>query len=267
MSRAFPGRLYHHNDSGAGPLFYLTDRAGGSVRTVALPIPQPTDTEDMALGRCAGAHSCLYLGDIGDNPSLRTGISFNVVAERRDYGAQESPLRIVKARYPDGAHNAEAFAIHPNGDLFLVTKAASPAPTQIFRLTRQQLAVSDGSVQTFTEVGRFDLLALMQADGPKEAFRNGAILVTGMDISPDGRRFLILTYDGAVELGFNLARPIPPQSQWRAGRDFRVIDTTRLPQAEAIAYEPGGRAFLYDSESPGNPPDSPILRQRCEVRR
>jgi hypothetical protein len=173
-------------------------------------------------------------------------------------------LRVIRARYPDGAHNAEAFALHPNGDLFLITKATSPAPTQIFKLTRDQLRTQDGSVQTFTEVGRFDLSSLVKADGQRQAFRNGSILVTSMDISRDGKRFVILTYDQAVEIGLDLSRPLPAQASWRAGRDFRVIDTQRLPQAEAIAYEPGPGSFLYDSESPGNPPTSPIVRQRCE---
>jgi hypothetical protein len=125
-------------------------------------------------------------------------------------------------------------------------------------------------VQIFTEVGRFDLEALMAGDGarppaPASGLAVGRPLITGMDIAPDGRRVLAITYRGAVELGFDLAKPLPPQATWRAGRDFRVIETASLPQAEAIAYQRGGRAFLYDSESPGSPTESPIYRQRCEV--
>ncbi len=274
VSRLFPGRLYHHNDSGAGPVFYVTEAAGGNLKTVTLTIPKPGDTEDMAIGKCAGAKSCLYFGDIGDNGSSRkNGVRFNIVAEMASYAETESPLRVVHASYPDGPHNTEGFAIHPNGDLYLLTKVSPPGIVQVFKLTRAQLAVADGSMQTFTEVGRFDLLALMAADGPRPApatsglGANGRPTVTSFDISPDGKRALILTYRGAVELAFDFAKPLPPQAQWKAGRDFRVIETAVLPQSEAIAYEPGGWSFLYDSESPGSPAESPIYRQACEKRR
>lgn len=274
VSRLYPGRLYHHNDSGAGPVFYVTDAAGGSLKTVTMTIPRPGDTEDMAIGRCAGARSCLYFGDIGDNGSSRkNGVRFNIVAENATYGETETPLRVVRANYPDGPHNTEGFAIHPNGDLYLLTKVSPPGIVQVFKLTKAQLAVTDGSMQIFTEVARFDLKALMSADGARPAppttglGANDRPTVTSFDISPDGKRALILTYRGAVELGFDLAKPLPPQARWKAGRDFRVIETAVLPQAEAIAYEPGGWSFLYDSESPGSPADSPIYRQTCEARR
>jgi len=274
VSRLFPGRLYHHNDSGAGPVFYVTDASGGNLKAVTMTIPKPGDTEDMAIGKCAGAKSCLYFGDIGDNGSSRkNGVRFNIVAESASYTDTVAPLRVIHANYPDGPHNTEGFAIHPNGDLYLLTKVSPPGIVQVFKLTKAQLAVTDESMQMFTEVGRFDLAVLMNADGPRAApptsglGANGRPTVTSFDISPDGKRALILTYRGAVELGFDLAKPLPPQAQWKAGRDFRVIDTQALPQAEAIAYDPRGWSFLYDSESPGSPAQSPIYRQTCEARR
>ena len=161
VSRQFPGRLYHNNDSGDGPFFYLTDMTGGAAQKVAVAGFTPQDVEDVAIGPC-GAQSCLYLGDTGDNLSRRKSVAFVLVPEKATFAATEQPLRIIEARYPDGAHDAEAFAIHPNGDLYLITKPFDTRQrkagiAQIFRLTAAQLADGSGKLQTFAAVGEVDL--------------------------------------------------------------------------------------------------------------
>jgi hypothetical protein len=106
-STAHRGRLYHHNDSGDDLRFFVTDTAGGATQVVNLKGPKPRDIEDMSLGPCRRGR-CLYLGDIGDNPARRADVAFTIVAEKAAFAAEETPLRTVRARYPDGAHNAEA---------------------------------------------------------------------------------------------------------------------------------------------------------------
>jgi hypothetical protein len=260
VSKAFPARLYHHNDSGRGPKFFVTDSAGANLRTVNMANYKDRDIEDMSMGACGDAKSdkrtCLVFGDVGDNGSSRPSVAFILMPEKQAFADTETPLRVVNARYPDGPHNAEGFAIHPNGDLYLLTKT-SPGPAQIFRLTRDQLRVSDGAMQTFTEVGKIDIAPLV---GDLAAQR-GALLVTSFDIAPDGKRAVILTYGAAIEIGFDLSKPLPPQSGWKSGQDFRRIDIAKQPQAEAIAYAPNG-AILYDSERQGDAP-VPLYRQTC----
>jgi hypothetical protein len=256
VSKAFPSRLYHHNDSGRGPKFFVTDLSGGNLRTVTMADYNDKDIEDMSMGPC-DKRTCLVFGDVGDNGSSRPSVSFILMPEKETYADTETPLRIVNARYPDGAHNAEGFAIHPDGDLYLLTKTSS-GPSQIFRLTRDQLRVSDGAMQTFTEVGRIDIAPLV---GDLAAQR-GAVLVTGFDIAPDGKHAVILTYAAAVEIGFDLSKPLPPQSGWKSGEDFHRIDIAKQPQTEAIAYAPSG-AILYDSEKQGDAP-VPLYRQTCQ---
>jgi hypothetical protein len=73
-------------------------------------------------------------------------------------------------------------------------------------------------------------------------------LATSMDIAPDGKRFLILTYVEAVEFYFDLSKPIPDQRTWKEGQHYRRIPITTLEQEEGIAYLPDGRGFLYDTE-------------------
>ena len=127
--------------------------------------------------------TCLVLGDIGDNGSSRPSISFILMPEKQTFADTETPLRIIQAQYPDGPHNAEGFAMHPSGDLYLVTKTGSGS-AQVFRLTRDQLRASDGAMQTFSEVGTIDLAPLLG----DLAAQPGAMLVTGFDIAPDGKR-------------------------------------------------------------------------------
>lgn len=262
-SARFPGRLYHNNDSGDGLRFYITDTAGGRTTTVELKGPHPTDIEEMSLGRC-GKTTCLYLGDIGDNPAARSEVAFTLVEEKKDYDAIVTPLRAVRARYPDGPHNAEAFAVLPDGDLIVITKPADrdftkPGPAQIFKLTANQLAQSEG-VQVFARVGELDLPKLLP-DLPFYAW-----VVTGLDIAADGRHALILTYGAILELDLDLSKPPPPLAEWRKGETWQVLRPPPLQQQEAIAWLPDEQGFVYDTETGGAHGPARLMKVACETR-
>lgn len=258
-SARYPGRLYHNNDSGDDLRFYISDLKGEATRAVDVEGPKPLDIEELSVGPC-DRKTCLYLGDIGDNPAKRTMVVFTLVQEVRDFPGKVKPLRTVRARYPDGAHNAEAFAVHPNGDLFLVTKPAdavmaTPVPAKVYRLTAAQLR-NGADVQTFEHLGDIDLPAFM-AKAPFPAS-----ISTGLDISADGKRAILLTYLAAVELGFDLARGLP--AQWVEGLDYKVVKLDPMPQEEAVAWLPDGKGFLYDTELARGSKSAPIKRVLCE---
>ena len=260
-SRAFPGRLYHNNDSGDELRFYITGMSGGGVRTVDLKGPKPKDIEDMSLGPC-GKGTCLYLGDIGDNPANRSEVVFTLVKEKAKFDDKEKPHRVIRARYPDGAHNAEAFAVHPNGDLFLVTKpsdakAAAPGPALVYRLTANQLRAEDG-VQVFAKVGEIDLPRLL-TDLPFYGW-----IATGLDISADGKRAVLLTYMAVIELGFDLTVGVP--AKLTLGQTYSVFRAPPLAQQEAIAWLPDDSGFLYDSEVARGAKSAPLNRVVCASR-
>lgn len=257
--RAFPGALYHNNDSGDSGRFFVTDLAGANTRVVAVRDFAPADVEDMAVGPCPEG-TCVYLGDIGDNARRRTEITFVVLRERQRFARTETALRRVVARYPDGAHDAEAFALHPNGDLYLLTKPIDfnerrAAPAQLFRLTAAQLRAS--GPQTFEQVGEIDLPYLLW-DQPARGH-----LATGLDIAPDGTRAALVTYTAIVEFALNPAEPWKPSRAWRIDHDFRIIAMPRLPQAEAITYSADGEALLIDTEFNQNFGQAPIYRFNC----
>ena len=260
-SRAYRGRLYHNNDSGDGLRFYITDMSGGGLQTVNLKGPKPTDMEELSLGPC-GSRTCLYLGDVGDNAGARSEVSFTLLAEKKTYAETETPLRVVRARYPDGPRNVEAFALHPNGDLFVVTKpvdarVTNPGPASVYRLSANQLTQSDG-VQVFAKLGELDLPRLL-ADLPFYGW-----IPTGLDISRDGKRAVLLTYMAVVELGFDLADGVP--AKLTAGDNVSVFRAPPLAQQEAITLLPDDSGFLYDSEAARQAATFPLNRVTCQAR-
>lgn len=249
-------RLYHVND-GTRPGFFVTARDGSGARHVSVSGFAPRDVEDLALGSC-GERTCLYIADVGDNAERRPTVQIAIVEEREDFGEVAAPLRVVLARYPDGPHNSEAIAIHPSGDLLLVTKGAitlAPrGPARVYRLRAAQLAA--GGEQTFEAAGTIPFETLTQIGLPLRR------VVTAMDFAPGGDRLVLLAYDSAVEIAVDRATGLPAVDAWAEGRTHRVIAIETLRQAEAVAYDTDGRSILYSTESVRGSAAS-LIRQAC----
>jgi hypothetical protein len=239
ISRKIPNRSYRHNDSGDRARFFVMDVDGSNARRVTVTGANPYDWEDMAIGPCDRTSDCLFFGDIGDNDRRRKTLELVVVRERATFPASVAADYRVTLRYPDGAHNAEAMAVHPNGSVYIATK--DPVRLQLFRLKPEQWRSGTG-VQTLEQVMVWDWASLLPG-----SLALGRV-ATAMDITPDGKRFVILTYVEAAEFLFDLSKPIPDQNTWREGRQYRRIPITTLEQEEAIAWLPDGRGFLYDTE-------------------
>lgn len=260
LSRAFPDRLYHINDSGHGPYFYITDRSGGNTRQVRIEGLSAIDPEDLSMGPCAGSHSCLFVGDIGDNFSLRETIEIAVIIEA-DFGAQVTPYRLLRLRYPDGPRDAEALAVHPNGDIYILSKAwrrfpLLADPARLYRLPRAAWEDAPEQLHTLEFVAEIDLPSLNRGVTSPLGF-----VATGMDISPDGSRLVVLTYQNAIEFAVDLARGWPQALTPEI--DYRHIPLRMLPQQEAISYLEDGRSLIYSSEL--RPPfrSAPLVALRC----
>ena len=261
VSRQFPGRLYHHNDSGDDAYFYITDTAGAGTQKVEYSSRKPYDMEDAALGPC-GKQQCLFLGDIGDNRRLRKILRLWIIPEVEKFGAKAAGARQVLLQYPDGAHDAEAIAVHPlSGDLYILTKEAvysqlRAEPARLYRASAKAIAEGkDSKALTLESLGTLDLPGLLTG---RTLFGQ---IATGIDISPDGERLLVLTYELAVELP--LARVGESVAAWKEGKDFSVASGfPRGLQIEAIAYAADGRSFYFDSESRGAS-EAPLFRVDC----
>jgi hypothetical protein len=248
VSRAYSDRLYHINDSGDVGAFFISNYRGGNTKRVEVTGFTPRDTEDMAYGSYGGKNY-IMIGDIGDNSKTRFSIRLVVIEEKATFGASVTPAFNVQVRYPDGPHNAEAMALHPNGDLYIFTKNAE---SRIYRLTAAQWRNTTGQAQILQKVGTFGLQE-----------QTGSPRITAADISPDGRRILFLTYTGAVELEARLKNGVLDFSQYGTpgGPAYKLIPLIELPQQESASYLPNGHDFIYTSEHHSR--DVPILRLDC----
>jgi WD40 repeat protein len=261
ISRRIPDRMYHINDSDTTGRFFVTNLTGRNTRTVYVAGFQPEDTEDLAIGSCDVTTDCLFIGDIGDNHRERREIQIIIIEERADFPAQVQMRNRIRARYPDGAHDAESMAVHPNGDIYILTKnlvlnglRPSVVPARLYRLRQEQWKNRTDSIQTMELVMTLDFARLL----PKSLL--GGRLPTGMDISPDGKRFVVLTYQDAIEFLSDLSKPATPDA-WTEGRNYRRIPLLILAQQEAISFTPDGKAFVYTSE--GTAPNARIVEVKC----
>jgi len=256
VSRKFSNRVYHVNDSGDSGRVFITDMSGQSVQTIHINGYRPVDPEDLAIGGCTPRSDCVFIGDIGDNDGWRREIEVVVVEEIKDFPRGVDPLHRVRMRYPDRPHDAESLAVHPDGTIYILTKGGIPT---LYRLKKDQWMNARDRLQTLELVIAIDFEKL----GGPAASIDGR-LPTAMDISPDGKRVLVLTYRNVFELAVDLSQPIPPIASWKPMQQFRRVEGVEvLDQQEAIAYLPDGRAFIYDTERPAK---GRARMMRCDCR-
>lgn len=231
--------LFTHNDSGDTARFFAIGTDCGTRAVYELPGVKARDWEDLARGPGA----VLWLGDIGDNRGRRTTVTVVRVAEPVVAATNTRPLALASTSfaltYPDGPHNAETLlADRVDGRLYVLTKnvggsdALYAAPLPLLASAVNRLAKLD----SVTFPGLF------------------GSLTTGGDISPDGTRLVVRTYENACEL----AIPAAPGSGPRLAGVFAhglgtPIALAAERQGEAIAFSRDGRSLLTTSEGTGQP--------------
>lgn len=248
-SKQYPERLYHINDSGGGHFFYTTDIKGNQTRKIKIEGEEinRSDFEALSVGKCLD-NSCLYIGDIGDNLSTKPYVEIIVVQELEKYGASVKPLHRIKLTYPDQPHNAEAMAVHPNGDIYIITKEENlrnleAYPAKVFKLPAEKWQPGSDKKLTLQYIGEIDF-RLINPSGT--AYGQ---VVSSLDIAPDGKSFLVLTYENALEFNIDLSKDkIKSTSQLKKGIDYNMIEIKSLPQQESITYVPNEKSFLYNTE-------------------
>lgn len=259
-SRVNPQTLYHVNDSGDELAFYVSDLSGGGLAKVRLepPLSGLSDVEDLAVGPC-GNLTCLFLADIGANTFSRDELRIFVVEERATWAQTAPILHTLLVNYPDPINDAEGLAVHPSGDIYLLSKATlSPfgtAPAQLYRLDNWQQNPS--AFHTLELVAKLDLAAL--SGTTIDLFSHTA---TALDISPSGERFSVLTYGNAYEFAVDLSLlENTPVTLGEAQADkVAIITLERLPQQESLTYLDADQ-LLYGSEARGS--TSPLMTISC----
>jgi len=191
VSRAHPGVLWTHNDSGDGPYLYATDMQGTDRGFLLVPGADAVDWEDIALGPCpTRAGTCVYLADTGDNLETRAWVTVYAVPEPEPGAGPGDTLRttgapaILQLRYPDGAHDVEAIYVAPRDTaLYLVSKGRSGS-IAVYRVARARWRAPRDSIV------KAERLQVLDVRPNAEAGR----WVTSAAIRPDGRLVAIRTY-------------------------------------------------------------------------
>lgn len=257
-SRRHPGLYYTHNDSGGAAEVYLVGDDGRTRLTIVLDGAENVDWEDIAIAPGQAGDRDVCVADIGDNKARRREIAVYRFPEPAtlgsDDGARAPPdhapgqhptMRVkpdrFRLRYPDGAYDAESFAVHPQtGDGYILTKTLDGRP-RVYKLPAPW-APRESAPGVGHDLIVLTYLGLLQIDA-----QPAPACLTAADISPDGRRLVARSYVCGWE--WRLAEAVPRAEFDRIFRsDPRMIRLASEPQGEAIAYTPDGRALRTISE-------------------
>lgn len=246
-SRRNPGLFWTHNDSGDDPVIFAFDRQGKRRGVWRVEGAKARDWEDIAIGPGPERNRpYLYVGDIGNNgkareeivvyrfpePTIETG---DAESGRRNPRRTEM-LDIIRVRYPDGAHDAETLMVHPtSGDIYIVTKTISRSAV-VYKLS---------STLSLTNVNVLARVSEVRLPSPLGS------MITGGDISPDGRRVVLCDYLGAYELSLAADSAANFDTIWKQP----AVSTQLGPrgQGEAVCYRLDGAAILATSEGRNAP--------------
>ena len=228
VSRAHPGILWTHNDSGDLPYLYASDLAGRDRGAIRVSGADANDWEDLSSGPCPlGPGVCLYIADTGDNSERRKSVTIYAVPEPQpplnsaDTQRVTAAARALKLRYPDGSHDVEAIYVSPlDSAVYLVSKGHS-GTVRLYRVTHS--AWHDDHVITAELVQTL----------PISIDRSHANLVTGAAARPDGSLVAIRTY-GDLYL-------------FRPGTGGRLV-LTRQPRC-SLGGARGGEAVAFRDDS------------------
>jgi hypothetical protein len=240
-SRASPGVLYAHNDSGDTARFFAMDTDAKPLGRFELDGATANDWEDMSIGPCPSG-TCLFLGDIGDNRRVRTDYAvYRVTEPVVSAGAPVGTVKVAYERfayqYPAAEkHNAETLFTHPvSGEVYIVNKQSAGEPSLVFKFP---MPMDASTTATLIKV------AELKVPEPKDQ------ALTGGGLSPDGNALLLRMYNRLVELKLTAGSPF---------EEIFAASAINVPvsaeqQGEAVAWRADGRGYFTASEEVGVKP-------------
>jgi hypothetical protein len=230
--------FWTHNDSGDSARFFLFNKNGDTIAMVNIKGATAVDWEDIASFKL-GKDSYVLIADTGDNARRRKNYALYLIREpvisvksggNNDAVSMEvEPALIIDFNYEDGPHDCESVAVDPTeSTVYLVSK--DPQECKVYSMP----IPSEGS----TKPNVAKAIATLKMTYP-----------TAMDISPDGRRAVVLTYGDAYE--FNRANG----ETWAQSfsHEPRIIKGPQRKQGEAICYGLDGKALYFTSEGLSQP--------------
>ncbi len=224
VSRRNPGIIWTIDDSGNPPDLIATDTLGRFRADISLDGATNIDWEEVALGPCRQT-TCLYIADTGDNNETRAEVQLYRLNEPTLIPSSlilvqsaTAKFERLRFRYPDGPHDVEAMAVLGNGDVLLVTKGRSHGVLEF------RIPASAWGNPGIASAERVDSLPINASVGSGQ-------LITGMAISPDGRRAMVRSYREIFPFALRADGTMRPLGK-PTSCDILGIE----PQGEGIAF-------------------------------
>lgn len=190
ISAAGNGFLWVVNDSGGSNQIHLVERDGTSRGSVTVEGAHNHDWEDLA-GFSLDGENFLMIADTGDNGSSRDFCTLYVVREPAlptDASSLDGEIPLawkIDFSWEGGSKDCEAVAIDPiSKKILLVSKRTSPPEVH-------ELPLRPAAKELVTQK-----VGTIQVIPPRWSFIKYANQPTGMDISADGSRAVLVTYYG-----------------------------------------------------------------------
>lgn len=233
-SRARPGVFFTHNDSGSQARIFAFDLAGNDLGHCLLADTRAYDWEDMASFTVAGKHY-LLLADTGNN-SLGASVQMLHLVEEpaihpvRGITAERIPIvQTIHFSYYDDHRDCEALAVDPTDRTILLVTKQHDTRCYVYAMPWPKDDPEKVAEKVFTarKIATLEIPA-----------------VTAMDISPDGRRAIVLTYSHAYEYTRG------PDEDWPKAfsRPARMLAMPGRDQGESICYGADGKTLYLTSE-------------------
>lgn len=234
-SRRLDGAFWTHNDSGGNAELYLFDRTGRDLGACRLEGVDAFDWEDMASFQRDGKNH-LLVGDCGNN-GLAAMIHVLYLVEEPNVdpekGATRETIPVAQTIYfmfEDDHRNCEALAVDTTTDCIYLATKQRDGGTLIYELPWSKVEPKKA-----VPARRIATLSIPPA--------------TAMDISPDGRRAVILTYGDAYEY----QREANESWQDAFSKPPRKIVIPERIQGESICYGRDGKNLYLTSEKQPTP--------------
>lgn len=237
--------LWTHNDSDEGPYIYALKSTGESLGTWKIQGSENIDWEDIAAYKDKGGKCYLYIGDIGNNESKFFEhkiyrIAEPIVKETDAKSDRKNPIltesaEAIRFKYPDTKQNSETLVVQPiTGSIYVLTKRIV-GPSGVYRIRPDFGNSETQKAQIIAEISL-------------PAIPNG--LMTGGDISPDGKRLVVCDYSQGYE--FTLPSDAANFDEiWL--QKPRVVELGERNQGESICYSADGASIFATTEGQQSP--------------
>lgn len=234
--------LWTHNDSGDAAFIYALSPTGKDLGAWKVTGAENYDWEDIEAVKTESGECKIYIGDIGNNGKAKgRGTIYRVTEPTvdasavRDKDAAAATERAEALDYSiDSKGDAETLLVSPSGsDLYVLTKRKE-GPAAVYKIP----ANFGGPSAVGVKIAEIAVPAIVTG------------LLTGGDVSPDGRHVVLCDYVAGYEL------TLPADA---AGFDdiFKQtpirFDIGKREMGEAITYSRDGSSVFSTSEGVGAP--------------